>query len=157
MRKANKILFIVACVVFFISISAGGSFAKDCSSSSEKTSTESSYTLIYTKSGENYALSGVKGDKTMVECEIPKKYEGAYVTSIKKGAFKGCKKLKNVTIPTTITEINGNAFSDCESLKKITYDGTKKQWRAIEKTNWSDVTDNYTITIVCSDGNISSS
>ncbi|SDB02628.1 carbohydrate binding domain-containing protein [Butyrivibrio sp. INlla16] len=45
------------------------------------------------------------------------------VTKIAKNAFKGNKKVKNVTIGKNVTTIGKNAFNGCENLKKITVKG----------------------------------
>ena len=42
------------------------------------------------------------------------------VTKVDDGAFKGCSKLKTVSIPKNVTEIGKNAFKGCSSLTKIT-------------------------------------
>ena len=49
----------------------------------------------------------------------------AKVTSISANAFKGNKKIKNVTIGKNITNIGANAFNGCKNLKKITFKTTK--------------------------------
>lgn len=45
------------------------------------------------------------------------------VTKIAPGAFKNNKKLKSVTIPSSVTEIGSKAFYNCTALKKITIGG----------------------------------
>ena len=49
-----------------------------------------------------------------------------YFANVKdlKGCFYGCPKLKNVTIPSTITTIGDNAFRDCAVLSNITIPST---------------------------------
>lgn len=46
------------------------------------------------------------------------------VTSIKKSAFKNCKKLKKVTIGKNVTAIGSNAFYGCTKLTTVTFKGT---------------------------------
>lgn len=41
------------------------------------------------------------------------------VTSIDEGAFTGCKKLKNITIPNTITTVGYAAFDECSDLTSV--------------------------------------
>lgn len=40
--------------------------------------------------------------------------------SLSNSAFKGCEKLKHITLPTTITEIGDSAFLGCKSLEEFT-------------------------------------
>lgn len=101
---------------------------------------------------------------------------GNSVTSIGVGAFENCDGLTSVTIPGSVTSIGGSAFHDCDgltsvkipdsvtsigpyafegctSLTRIDFDGTKAQWKAIEKGNmWRDVTGNFTV--YCTNGTL---
>lgn len=52
------------------------------------------------------------------------KTEAYKVTSIASNAFKGCKKLKTVTIGKNITKIGTNAFNACSAVKTIKIKGT---------------------------------
>ncbi|MEY8427500.1 leucine-rich repeat domain-containing protein [Lachnospiraceae bacterium 46-15] len=47
------------------------------------------------------------------------------VTSVGKGAFQNCKKLKSVVIGKNVTSIGAKAFSGCKVLKKITIKSAK--------------------------------
>lgn len=151
MRKANKILFIVACVVFVISVFVGGDYAKDCSRSSNDKG-ENGYSLVYSMGKQESAVKGIKGDKDEITLVvIPSKSDGITVTEIGKGAFLDCVALATVEIPNTVTVINEKAFKGCEALKKIKYNGTKQQWKKIEKgSDWNSGTGNYVV--YCSDG-----
>lgn len=56
-----------------------------------------------------------------------------YVTSIERGAFEGCAKLKSIVIPSSVTIIEYEAFSDCDSLviyceSKIKPSGWSSNW-----------------------------
>ena len=51
--------------------------------------------------------------------EIPSMLGGKEVKVIGAAAFMGNKTLKEVTIPSTVTEIRVNAFSDCTALKTV--------------------------------------
>lgn len=42
------------------------------------------------------------------------------VTSVGKDAFKGCSKLKKVTVPNNVTTIGNGAFQNCKKLTKVT-------------------------------------
>lgn len=76
------------------------------------------------------------------------------VTLIGKSAFYGCSGMTSVTIGNSVKAISYGAFVNCSGLTSITLNGTKAQWKAIEKaSNWNYKTGNYTI--YCTDGNIS--
>ena len=76
------------------------------------------------------------------------------VTSIGGSAFSGCSGLTSVTIPDSVTSIGEWAFYGCSGLTTINFQGTKAQWRAIEKGNgWDSSTGEYTV--ICTDGTIS--
>ena len=75
------------------------------------------------------------------------------VTRIGEGAFYRCTGLTSITIPDSVTSIGQNTFSGCLSLMNIQYNGTKEQWKAIEKTSeWSSNTGDFVVH--CSDGDI---
>nr|MBP3598745.1 leucine-rich repeat protein [Eubacterium sp.] len=67
--------------------------------------------------------------KTITAANIPAtiKIDGITykVTSIAKNAFKGCKKLKSVTIGKNVKKIAAKAFWGCSVLKKLTIQSTK--------------------------------
>lgn len=78
---------------------------------------------------------------------------GNGVKTIQSSVFSDCSKLTEVTMSNSITSISFSAFSKCKSLRIINYNGTKAQWRAIEKKEtWNYETGNYTV--CCSDGTI---
>lgn len=75
------------------------------------------------------------------------------------GAFAGCGKLKEVTLPAGIEYIDIRTFSDCTSLVDIYFLGTKEQWAAVERDDlegeeaelgWNHNTGDYTVH--CTDG-----
>lgn len=69
----------------------------------------------YTKDGKTYTEAKEIAD-------IPVLNLPAKGTSLKdaNNAFKNCKKLKSVVIPSSITKIGKKAFYGCKKLKKIT-------------------------------------
>lgn len=51
--------------------------------------------------------------------------------------FSKCHKLREVRLPKSLNGIGSNVFVGCTSLKDIYYEGTKKEWNAINKiTSW---------------------
>ena len=65
-----------------------------------------------------------------------------------------CKGLETIYIPNSVSKIGAYAFAENESLKNIYFDGTKAQWKAIEKGyRWSYGMGDYTV--YCVDGKIS--
>jgi len=74
-------------------------------------------------------------------------------TEIVSPAFNSCTGLISLTIPDSVTTISDYAFSGCSNLTSITFNGTKEQWKAIEKGyDWNSETGEYTVH--CSDGDI---
>jgi hypothetical protein len=65
-------------------------------------------------------------------------------------AFAYCDNLKSINIPSQITQLF-DTFINCKSLTNITFEGTKQQFKAIEKSNmWRRGSGIKEIT--CSDG-----
>ena len=62
-----------------------------------------------------------------------------------------CKKLSNVTIPSSVTNIGGFCFQWNSSLTNITYNGTQEQWNSISKDEWWKSYSSIK-TITCTDG-----
>ena len=78
------------------------------------------------------------------------------VTSIGMETFSDCSSLKSITIPDSVTSIGFYALKSCRSLVSITFNGTKEQWKAVEKDDmWNNETGNYVVH--CSDGDIAKS
>jgi len=76
------------------------------------------------------------------------RYEGAVIGSY---MFAGCTALTNFTIAETVKEIQTCAFCSCNKLKTLNYEGSLKDWAAIEKKkNWDSLA-NLT-KIQCLDG-----
>ena len=73
-------------------------------------------------SGDDYEVTLVKG-KDVANVTIPKSitYNGVTykIDKIGENAFKGCTKLKTVTIGENVEEIGENAFRGCTNLKKV--------------------------------------
>ena len=88
---------------------------------------ESVYTIL---SGEEMTVQYKKpGKKTCTTITIPTTVEisgKTYgVVSIANNAFKGCKKLKKVTIGKNVAKIGSKAFYGCKGLKTITINTTQ--------------------------------
>ena len=75
------------------------------------------------------------------------------LTRIGKGAFAGCSGLTSVTIPNSVTEIEKRAFAGCSGLTSIIFQGTREQWKNVNKgDDWDVKTGDYVIH--CSDGDV---
>ncbi len=71
-----------------------------------------------------YAFSGCSG---LTSVSI-----GESVTSIGYCAFKGCTALTTVGIPASVTSIESYAFDYCRNLKKVYYGGSEAEWKNID-------------------------
>lgn len=75
-------------------------------------------------------------------------------TTIESQTFNHYNNLTSITIPNSVTSINDNAFRECTKLTRINFNGTKAQWKAIEKdSNWNSNTSNFLV-VYCLDGNL---
>lgn len=157
-------------------VACGGT---DSSSSSTSNSSESSSEatqpegVLYQMVDGTAVVTGYNGEDTIVTIEAT--YEGVAVTKIAneafnsnatlteivipdsvtvigKSAFEMCLGLMSVTIGAGVTTIEDSAFAYCSNLSSITFNGTKKQWNAIDKT--SDWTFVPATKVVCSDGEV---
>ena len=52
-------------------------------------------------------------------------------TVIGESAFAGCDKLKNITVPESVTHINSGAFDGCTGLGEVFFGGTSDKWTEI--------------------------
>lgn len=78
--------------------------------------------VIYRFDGDTLTIEKANLNKTTYTLYSYVNYKGKRykVTKIADNAFKNNKKLKKLTIPSTITEIGENAFYNCKKLKSIT-------------------------------------
>lgn len=90
------------------------------------------YMLRY--GGEDYMVWAV--DKTITSASIRSEIDGLPVTTLPYEAFKDCTSLKEITIPSSVTNIYGHAFQNCTSLTKFTL-------QAKEGYKWQVVVDGY--------------
>ena len=97
------------------------------------------------------------GDRTFENCTgLTSVTISDGVTSIGKYAFQGCSGLISITIPNSVTSMGSCAFSGCTGLTKIDFNGTKAQWKAIEKAGfWCNFTGDFTV--YCTNGTLSKS
>ena len=51
-----------------------------------------------------------------------------YLINIGSNAFKGCKNLESIVVPTSLAYISEQAFYGCDSLTDIFYQGFPSQW-----------------------------
>ena len=67
-------------------------------------------------------------------------------TVIADGAFRDCREITSVVIPTSIVSIGSGAFYSCYNLEEINYAGTAEQWETIPKgAKWDYGIRNYCI------------
>ena len=75
-------------------------------------------------------------------------------TDIGNWMFGGCSSLTDVIIPKSMSKIARDAFDRCSSLQSIYYNGTMKEWNAIDKeTGWNSGVP--ATEVICSDGVVS--
>lgn len=74
-------------------------------------------------------------DFCKTEMVIPERIEGKVVTDIAAECFKGCKELKCIIIPDTVTNIHAEAFDGC-SLDKISL---PKELKTVGKSAFTDI------------------
>ena len=72
--------------------------------------------------------------------------------SIRSGMFYGCTSLKTITIPSSVASIDYEVFENCNNLTYIVYNGTKEQWRNIDRAD--DSFNLSELEIRCTDGTI---
>ncbi len=73
------------------------------------------YTYIETSKG----VTITKYSGKIKKVKIPKKINGKKVTAIDYLAFKGNKKMVEVTVPNTVEKIGSGAFRGCKNLRKV--------------------------------------
>ena len=79
----------------------------------------------YTAYGKGYAIAANSefAAAAVTEVRVPAQYKGLPVLAIDENAFKGCKNLKKVYIPNTITFVGSTAFYDCVNIEEyVVYD-----------------------------------
>mgnify|MGYP004642041675 CR=1 FL=1 len=57
---------------------------------------------------------------------------GEQVKTIGKYALAGMEALKEVDLPKSLEQVKDHAFEGCDKLSKVKYQGTEKQWEAVE-------------------------
>ena len=80
-------------------------------------------------------------------------FEGVYANPLYFGAtlYLNGELVTSLEIPDSVTSIGDYAFIGCGSLESITFQGSMKQWKAIDKeSSWNYDTGSFTIT--CTDG-----
>jgi hypothetical protein len=90
-------------------------------------------------------------DNDILEFIIPN-----HITFIDYSAFRNCRRLSKVVIPTSIQSIGTETFYGCNDLEYIEYKGTMEQWNLISKDyKWWTRGKIWDARIVkCSDGDV---
>ena len=74
-------------------------------------------TFSFSEDGQTVSITGFDGSRSVVE--IPETYDGAKVTSIAAGAFRGQTMITDVVIPEGVTYIGREAFAGCSALVRV--------------------------------------
>ena len=95
----------------------------------------------YNKKRKTVTLKGVRNrkiKKAVVPATVKYKGTNYKITVLSSGAFKNCKKLKNVAIGKNVKSLGKNCFINCRKLKKITVKSKilrKAGKNSLKKTN----------------------
>ncbi len=69
---------------------------------------------------DDHAELEICEDNYASDITVPREYNGLPVTVIGTFAFTGCKGLRSVTLPDTVTTIKDLAFAECDDLESVT-------------------------------------
>ena len=98
-------------------------------------------------------FSGIIMGSAFMGCNSLEEFAFPSNTIIIEPIVDRCQRLETIFIPNSVSEIGAYAFAENVSLKNIYFDGTKAQWKAINKGyRWSYEMSNYTV--YCQDGKI---
>ena len=98
-------------------------------------------------------FSGTIMSSAFFNCNSLEEFKFPSTTTVIEPIVNRCQRLETIYIPSSVIEIRGYAFAENVSLKNIHFDGTKAQWKAINKGyRWSDEMGDYTV--YCQDGKI---
>ncbi len=103
--------------------------AESAEKASPQAAAAQSGTVTYPVTGGNIYFDPSTGtitdcDSTVTEAIIPSSINGVEVKRIRYSAFEYCKRLKSVTIPSSVTSIGSYAFSECTSLTSVIIPGS---------------------------------
>ena len=116
----------------------------------EKLTDGAGITYKVTKSGETVEYAAPKNKKvTRVTIPATVTIDGITynVTGIAKNAFKGCSKLKSVTIGKNVETIGAKAFYGCKKLKTITIKTTKLTSKTVGKNAFKGTVKNAKVKV----------
>ncbi len=125
-NKGKRIL--AAMLAALITVSGAGMAVVSAAEAAPaaETVTEEIAAATVTDSGMTYepaadgTLTLVKYDGEAAVVVIPETVDGAKVTAVDGGAFAGCDKVEEITLPKTVTVLEAGVFDDCKKLKKLT-------------------------------------
>lgn len=96
---------------------------------------------------ESIGVHAFQGCALLREIDLP-----SSLTNIQSATFKNCG-LWTVTIPNSITTIGAESFSGCSGISSFTYGGTMSEWESVTKgTDWN--LDCLFTEVRCSDGSV---
>ena len=98
-------------------------------------------------------FDGVIMASAFMGCDSLKEFAFPSNTIIIEPILDRCQHLETVHIPNSVREIRSYAFAENARLRNICFDGTKAQWKSINKGKfWNIEMDGYTV--YCQDGKI---
>ena len=86
------------------------------------------YYRLYDNVNQEASVIKHEGHQALVQVEIPRYLNNGYrVRTIEPEAFKGCRKLQQITISNMVDSIGKQAFRDCSGLTEVTVPGSVKK------------------------------
>ena len=117
--KRSRLYFLAALLVTALTLAAMIAATSVSSFAADQTSGNFTYSVKDNKATITGFNTSYEGKVT-----IPSKLGGYTVETIGEGAFRNCKLITGVTIPSSVKTIRRFAFADCQSLKAITIPDT---------------------------------
>ena len=99
-----------------------------------------------------YYIVGYKGN-FIANVTVPEVINDKTIEFIDGQAFMGCRRLKKIDLPGSLTLIEAGAFGMCHALKKVVFRGTTEEWKRIAYDGiFKDAS--AAVTVLCNDGDV---